>query len=492
MKQARDTTVSEPSPNIRQPPDREMVDIARYVLNGRIDSEEAYHTARYCLMDSIGCGVLALGFPQCRRMLGPVVPGTRVPNGVRVPGTGFEVDPITAAFNIGTMVRWLDFNDTWLAAEWGHPSDNLGAILAVADWVSRKDAANGLEPLKVKDVLTAMVKAYEIQGVMALENSFNQRGLDHVILVKLASSAVAAGMLGCDEEQVINAISQVWCDTGPLRTYRHAPNTGSRKGWAAGDATGRGVFLALQAARGEMGYPTVLTAPKWGFYDRVWGGERFTFQRPYGSYVMEHILFKVSYPAEFHAQTAVGAAIQLHPQVAGRLDEVERVEITTHEAAIRIIDKRGPLHNPADRDHCLQYMTAIGLISGGLRAEDYGEERAADARVDGLREKMKVVENPAFTRDYHDPGKRSIANTVQVFFKGGASTEAVTVAYPIGHRRRRREAIPLLEDKFKNNMATGFSPDRVQALLELFRDQRGLEEMSVPLFMGLLQDREGR
>ena len=479
-------TRHEPPLNVRQPPDQEMVDIARYVLDGPTESDEADHTARLCLMDSIGCGILALKFTECRKMLGPVVPDTIVPHGARVPGTPFQLDPITAAFNIGTMIRWLDFNDTWLAAEWGHPSDNLGANLAVADWISRRNVARGLAPLKMKDVLTAMIKAHEIQGVMALENSFNQRGLDHVILVKLASTAIAAGMLACSEEQIINAISHVWCDLGPLRTYRHAPNTGPRKSWAAGDATSRGVFLALQAARREMGCPTALTAPKWGFYDRIWGGEPFKFQRPYGTYVMENVLFKVSYPAEFHAQTAVEAAVKLHPQVTERLRDIERVEITTHEAAMRIIDKRGPLHNPADRDHCLQYMTAIGLIYGHLTAVDYEDERAADARIDELRGKMEVRENPRFTEDYHDPLKRSIANTVQVFFKGGSGTEAVTVEYPTGHRRRRKEAIPLLENKFEENMATRFPRCHVQELTELFRDQKRLEDTPVHSFLSRL------
>ncbi len=469
--------------NVRPEPDQELVDIAEYVVNYTISSEEAYSTARLCLMDSLGCAILALRFPECRKMLGPLIPGSIVPNGVRIPGTKYELDPITAAFNIGTMVRWLDYNDTWLAAEWGHPSDNLGAILAVADWISRKNVANGQKPLKVKDVLTAMIKAHEIQGVMALENSFNQRGLDHVILVKLASTAVATWMLGGNKEQIIDAVSQVWCDLGPLRTYRHAPNTGSRKSWAAGDATSRGVFLAIQTLRGEMGYPSVLTAPKWGFYDRIWGGERFKFQRPYGSYVMENVLFKVSYPAEFHGQTAVEAAIKLHPQVVNRLDEIERIEITTQEAAARIIDKKGPLYNPADRDHCIQYMTAVALIYGNLTAEDYEDERASDPRIDELREKMVVKENPQFTKDYHDPEKRSIANKVQVFFKDGTATEPVTVEYPIGHRRRRKEAIPLLEQKFKNNMLTRFPARRVDELLKLLKDQKELEEMPVHLFM---------
>lgn len=477
--------MSKSSLNIQQTPDREMVDIAHYILHKTIESDTAYNTAILCLMDSIGCGILALNFPACRKMLGPVVPDTVVPNGARVPGTTFELDPITGAFNIGTMVRWLDFNDTWLAAEWGHPSDNLGAILAVADWLSRTRIGN--DPILVKDVLTAMIKAHEIQGVMALENSFNQRGLDHVLLVKLASAAVTAGLLGCNEAEVINTISQVWCDIGPLRTYRHAPNTGSRKSWAAGDATSRGVFLALHTARGEMGYPTALTAPTWGFYDRFWNGERFTFQRPYGSYVMENILFKVSFPAEFHAQTAVEAAFQLHPEMAHRLEDVDRVEITTHEAAIRIIDKKGPLNNPADRDHCLQYMTAIGLIFGTLTAEHYEAEQAQDPRIDALREKMIVSENPQYTRNYHDPEKRSIANTVQIFFRDGSATEAATVAYPLGHRRRRKEAVPLLEEKFKNNMNTQFPNKKAEELQGLFRNREQLENLAVHDFMGLLR-----
>ncbi len=465
--------------------DSEIVDIADYVLKSRIDSAEAVNTARLCLMDSIGCAILALKFPECRKMLGPIAPDAVCPSGARVPGTAYVLDPVTAAFNIGTTIRWLDFNDTWLAAEWGHPSDNLGAILAVSDWLSRRPS--GTRPKKISDVLTAMIKAHEIQGVMALENSFNQRGLDHVILVKLASCAVAAGLLGCSEEQVANAISQVWCDLGPLRTYRHAPNTGSRKSWAAGDATSRGLFLALQSERGEMGYPTALTAPEWGFYDRIWGGERFRFQRSYGSYVMENLLFKVSYPAEFHAQTSVEAAIQLHPQVSERLDDIDRIEIITHEAAVRIIDKKGPLHNPADRDHCLQYMTAVALIFGDLTAEDYEAERAGDPRIDALRDKMRVVEDPGYTKDYHDPEKRSIANRLQVFFNDGSSTEPVTVEYPIGHRRRRQEAIPLLERKFTENMRTCFADDFVSELLDLLRDSERLEQMPVDQFMGLLQ-----
>lgn len=462
-----------------RPPDSELVDIARYVRNYDVSSEEAFQTARWCLMDSLGCAVLALRFSECAKMLGPVVPGTVVPNGARVPGTDFELDPVTAAFNIGAMVRWLDFNDTWLAAEWGHPSDNLGAILGIADWLSRTRRA----PV-MRDVLTAMIKAHEIQGVMALENSFNARGLDHVILVKLASAAVTAGLLGCDEAQIVDVASQVWCDLGPLRTYRHAPNTGSRKSWAAGDATARGVFLALQTKRGEMGYPTALSAPGWGFYDQMWNGDRFRFQRAYGSYVMENVLFKVSFPAEFHAQTAVEAAFALHEQVAQRIASIQRVEITTHEAAMKIIDKTGPLHNPADRDHCLQYMAAMGLIFGNLTADDYGDERARDARIDALRKKMVVAENAQFTRDYHDPHKRSIANTLQVFFADGSATEATTVEYPIGHRRRRQEAAPLLVEKFTQNASTRFADHRIREMLHLFESPE-LDAMPVCEFMDM-------
>ncbi len=477
---------SDPAPPKGRPDfDSEISDIANYVLTSRVDSPEAVNTARLCLMDSIGCAILALSFPACRGMLGPVASDAARSTGARVPGTAYELDPVAAAFNIGATIRWLDFNDTWLAAEWGHPSDNLGAILATADWLSRRRFRP--RPMNMGDVLIAMIKAHEVQGVMALENSFNQRGLDHVILVKLASCAVTAGMLGCSETQVANAISQVWCDLGPLRVYRHAPNTGSRKSWAAGDATSRGLFLALLSERGEMGYPSALTAPTWGFYDRVWGGERFRFQRPYGSYVMENVLFKVSYPAEFHAQTAVEAAIRLHPQVFTRLDEIDRIDITTHEAAVRIIDKKGTLHNPADRDHCLQYMTAVALIFGDLTAEDYEADRAGDPRIDALRDKMRVAEDPGYTRDYHDPEKRSIANRVQVFFRDGPSTESVAVEYPIGHRRRREEAIPLLERKFTENVRTGFTNAFVEEMLALFRDEARLESMPVGQFMGRLK-----
>ncbi len=467
-------------------PDKEMVDIADYIFDYFPDSEEAYNAARLCLMDSLGCAVLALKFPECTKLLGPVVPGTIVPNGSHVPGTSFVLDPVSAAFNTGAMIRWLDFNDTWLAAEWGHPSDNIGAILAVSEYVSRKNVAEGKEPLIMRDVFTAMIKAYEIQGVMALENSFNKRGLDHVILVKLASSAVCAGILGCDKEMIINAISQVWADLCSLRVYRHAPNTGSRKSWAAGDAASRGVFLAILSSRREMGYPTVLTAPTWGFYERIMDGERFKLRRPYGSYVIENILFKTR-PAEFHGQTAVESAIRLHPEVRNLLNEIERVEIITQKPAISIIDKKGHLNNPADRDHCLQYMTAIGLLFGKLEYEDYEDERASDPRIDMLREKMTVREEPKYTKDYYDPEKRSIANSIQVFFNDGSSTEAVEIEYPIGHRKRREEAVPALREKFHRNLSTRFPSRRLQEIIELFEDSMRLEQMQVPLFMELFE-----
>lgn len=472
--------------NIKPPFDKELVDITHYVLNTAIKSDEAYDTARYCLMDTLGCGLLALRYPECSKLLGPVVPGTQVPHGVRVPGTQFELDPILAAFNIGTLVRWLDYNDTWLAAEWGHPSDNLGGILAVADYLSRQRIAQGKSPLLMQEVLTAMIKAHEIQGILALENSFNRVGLDHVILVKVASTAVITALLGGNETQILNALSLAWVDGQSLRTYRHAPNTGSRKSWAAGDATSRAVRLAFMAMRGEMGYPSVLTAKGWGFYDVSFKGQQFKFQRPYASYVMENVLFKISYPAEFHAQTAVECAIKLHPVIANRLDEIERIDITTQESAVRIISKEGPLHNPADRDHCIQYMVAIGLLFGELNADHYEDKIAQDPRLDNLRSKMKVVENAQFSQDYHDPQKRSIANAIQIFFKDGSNSEQITVEYPIGHRRRRAEGIPVLIEKFNQNLLTRFPRQRAETIMHLCADKARLNGTPVNEFMDLL------
>ncbi|HEX9685599.1 MAG TPA: bifunctional 2-methylcitrate dehydratase/aconitate hydratase [Burkholderiales bacterium] len=471
--------------NVRPKPDKVLTDIADYVCDYRIRSREAYDTARLCLMDTLGCGLEALEYPACTKLLGPVVPGAVVANGARVPGTPYQLDPVAAAFNIGAMNRWLDFNDTWLAAEWGHPSDNLGGILATADWLSRTRLAQGKKPLLVHDVLTGMVKAHEIQGVLALANSFNRVGLDHVVLVKVATTAVVTHLLEGSRDEIVNALSNAWVDGQSLRTYRHAPNTGSRKSWAAGDATSRAVRLALMAVKGEMGYPSALTAKTWGFYDVLFRGKPFKLARPYGSYVMENVLFKISYPAEFHAQTAVEAAIRLHPQVKDRLDDIQRVAITTHESAIRIIDKKGPLGNPADRDHCIQYMAAVGLIKGSLTAADYEDEAAADPRIDRLRSKMTCIENKQWTRDYLDPAKRSIANALQVFFRDGSKTEKVAVEYPLGHRQRRRDGIPQLEAKFRVNLARRFPPKQQDAIVALCLDSRRLAATPVNEFVDL-------
>ena len=475
--------------NVRPAPDSVLVDIADYVLDTRrAQTPLAFETARNCLIDTLGCGLEALEYPACTKLLGPVVPGTIVPNGAKVPGTPYQLDPVQAAFNIGAMIRWLDFNDTWLAAEWGHPSDNLGGILAVADWLSRNAVAAGKKPLTMRDVLLAMIQAHEIQGVIALENSFNKVGLDHVVLVKVATTAVVSRLLGLSRDEIINAVSLAWVDGQSLRTYRHAPNTGSRKSWAAGDATSRGVRLALIAKTGEMGYPSVLTAKTWGFYDVLFKGQPFKFQRPYGSYVMENVLFKISFPAEFHSQTAVEAAMSLHRQLAAMgksAEDIASVSIRTHEACIRIIDKKGPLHNPADRDHCIQYMVAVPLIFGRLTAADYEDAVAADPRIDALRDKITCVEDPQFTRDYHDPDKRSIANALTVTLKDGTVLPEVVVEYPIGHKRRRADGIPLLEAKFRTNLARRFAAKQQQAILSVSLDQQALEAMPVHEYVDL-------
>jgi len=455
--------------NERPQPDKVLVDIADYVLNYRIGNDLAWKTAHYCLLDTLGCGFEALTYPACTKLLGPIVPGTIVPNGARVPGTSFQLDPVQAAFNIGAIIRWLDFNDTWLAAEWGHPSDNLGGILATADWLSRVAVAAGKPPLLMKDVLDGMIRAHEIQGGLALENSFNKVGLDHVLLVKLATAAVAGRLIGLSHEELINALSLVFVDGQALRTYRHSPNTGSRKSWAAGDATSRGVRLALIAKTGEMGYPSVLTAKTWGFYDVSFKGQSFQFQRAYGSYVMENVLFKISFPAEFHAQTAVEAAMTIHAKLAAggkTATDIKKLTIRTHEAAIRIIDKKGPLDNPADRDHCIQYMVAMPLLYGRLTAADYEDRVAADPRIDALRDKIVCVEDPRFTKDYHDPEKRSIANALTVEFLDGTSLPEVIVEYPVGHKRRREEGIPKLLEKFRINLARKFPEKQQRIILE--------------------------
>ena len=446
--------------NVRPDYDRLISDIAEYVFNYEVESELALETAKNCLIDTIGCGLLALQFPACTKMLGPVVEGTSVPFGVRVPGTNYKLDPVKGAFDIGCSIRWLDFNDTWLAAEWGHPSDNLGAILSVSDYVSQKRVEEGNEPLLVRDVLHCMIIAHEIQGILALKNSFNRVGLDHVVLVKVASTAIATKLLGGNLNQIKDAISHAWVDGQSLRTYRHAPNAGSRKSWAAGDATSRAVRLAMIVMQGEMGYPGVLSAPTWGFEDISFNKKQLTLHQKLDSYVMENVLFKISFPAEFHAQTAVEAAVKLHPEIIDRLEEIETVNITTHESAIRIISKVGDLNNPADRDHCLQYMVAIGLLKGDLVAEDYEDDVAADSRIDELRSKMVISEDKRYSAEYHEADKRSIANKIQIYFTDGSSTEAIEVEYPIGHKRRREEGIPVLEKKFKKNLELTFNKEK--------------------------------
>ena len=469
----------------RPQPDALLVNIAAYARDARIDSTLAYETARYCLMDTLACGLQALQYPACTRLLGPVVPGATLAGGARVPGLDFELEPVQAAFNIGAMVRWLDFNDTWLAAEWGHPSDNLGAILALADYLARRAPGSVAAP-RVRDVLTAMIKAHEIQGVLALENSFNRVGLDHVLLVRVASTAVATAMLGGSQEQVVNAVSNAWIDGGALRTYRHAPNTGSRKSWAAGDATARAVRLALIALTGEMGYPSALSAATWGFQDVLFKGRSLVAPQPFGSYVMENVLFKISYPAEFHAQTAVECALQLHPQVRDRLADIERVVIETQEPGVRIIDKTGPLANPADRDHCLQYMTAVPLIFGRLGAADYEDAVAHDPRVDALRSRMVVRENASFTAEYYERDKRYIGNAVQVQFRDGTATARVQVDYPIGHRRRRAEGMPLLVRKFEDSVHAHYAPAQARQIVACFADPQALDGLRVNELMSLL------
>ena len=471
--------------NVRPNPDDVLVKIADYVLDKNIDSSEAYSTARNCLMDTLGCGLLALTFPDCKNLLGPYVEGTSVPGGVRVPGTSFVLDPVKGAWDIGAIIRWLDFNDTWLAAEWGHPSDNLGGILAAADYLSQKNISKGKDSLTMKDVLTGMIKAHEVQGILALENSFNRVGLDHVVLVKVASTAVISSMFGLSKDQTIDALSQAWVDGQSLRTYRHAPNAGPRKSWAAGDATSRALQLVLITQKGQIGYPSVLSAPTWGFYDVQFKGNPFSLPREFDSYVMENVLFKISFPAEFHAQTAVEAAVILHDEIKDRLDEIEKILISTHESAIRIISKEGKLNNPADRDHCLQYMTAIGLLKGNLVAEDYEDDVASDPRVDQLREKMVIEEDERYSREYLEADKRSIANAIQIIFKDGSSTKKVEVEYPIGHRRRREQGIPLLIEKFERNLATQFSPSRSEEILAICSDQATLESTPVTKFMEL-------
>ena len=472
--------------NVRPDPDEVLVKITDYVLNKEINSSEAISTARYCLMDTLGCGLLALTFSDCKDLLGPYVETTSVPNGVRVPGTKYVLDPVKGAWDIGAIIRWLDFNDTWLAAEWGHPSDNLGGILSAVDFISQKNIQQGKDPLTIDDVLKAMVKAHEIQGILALENSFNRVGLDHVVLVKIASTAVISSLFGLSREKTIDALSQAFVDGQSLRTYRHAPNAGPRKSWAAGDATSRAMQLVLLTMKGQIGYPSALTAPAWGFQDVLFKGNQISLPQEFDSYVMENVLFKISFPAEFHAQTAVEAAVKLHTEIKDRVEEIKEIRITTHESAIRIISKEGQLNNPADRDHCIQYMTAIGLLKGDLVAEDYEDDVASDPKIDQLREKMTIIEDERYTREYLEADKRSIANSIEILYTDGTSSEKVEVEYPIGHRRRRDEGIPILVDKFENNLKTQFSEQRSKEILELCLDEEKLRATSVTQFMSML------
>ena len=471
--------------NIRPGYDSVISEIANYVTNFEIESDLALDTARNCLIDTIGCGLLALKFPACTKMLGPVVEGTSVPFGVRVPGTNFKLDPIKGAFDIGCAIRWLDYNDTWLAAEWGHPSDNLGAILSITDFISQQKISKGEDPLTMRTVLEAMIMTHEIQGVLALKNSFNKVGLDHVVLVKVASTALVTKLMGGTKDQIMDAVSQAWVDGQSLRTYRHAPNAGSRKSWAAGDATSRAIRLAMITLSGEMGYPGALSAPVWGFEDVLFDGKQISLPQKFGTYVMENVLFKISFPAEFHAQTAVEAAVTLHPEIIERLDDVKTVNITTHDSAIRIISKEGDLNNPADRDHCLQYMVAIGLLKGNLIAEDYEDDIASDPRIDTLRKKMVINEDKRYSDEYHEADKRSIANKIQIHFNDGSSTEEIEVEYPIGHKRRREEGIPVLEQKFKNNLEITYDSDKCEEIYQLCIDQEKLETTSVTDFQEL-------
>jgi len=471
--------------NVRPDFDKEIKDIANYVLNTRITNEEAWSTVHYTLLDSLACAFMALDYPSCTKLLGPIVPGATLSDGAHVPGTSYQLEPVRAAFNFGAMIRWLDFNDTWLAQEWGHPSDNLGGILMVADYLSRQHLKNKKSPFIMRDVLEAMIKAHEIQGVLALENSFNRVGLDHVILVKIATTAVVTKFFGGDFNTICNALSLAWVDGQSLRTYRHAPNTGSRKSWAAGDATSRGVQLALIAMTGEMGYPSAISAPKWGFSDVLFDEKPLVLKQPFASYVMENVLFKISYPAEFHAQTAVEAAIQLHPDIIDRLNDIEKIVIKTQQSAIRIIDKKGPLYNPADRDHCLQYMTAIGLLFGDLTAKHYEDEIARDPRIDQLRNKMHVVEEKRFSEEYLHPDKRSIGNAIQIYFKDGSSTAEVSIDYPIGHRLRRAEGIPLLKQKFTHSIKQHFPQIQANKILRLTDNPNVIDDMPVNEFVDL-------
>lgn len=472
--------------NVRPAPDTVLVQIADYVDGYKVKSGLAWETARLTLIDTLGCGFEALAYPACTKLLGPVVPATIVPNGARVPGTPFVLDPERAALNCGALFRWLDFNDAFYGATVIHPSDTYGAILPLADWLSRTRASQRKAPLLVRDVLEAGIKAYEVMGGLALENGYTAVGLDHTILVKIAVTAVATRMLGGSRQEIMDAVSNAWLDGHALAAFRRKPNTGSRKSWAAADAASRGVRLALMTMRGEMGYPAPLTAKRWGFYDVLFKGKKFRFQRPFGSYVMENTLFKIPYPTAFHGQSAVEAAIRLHPLVNNRLDDIKRIDVRCHNSSMTILDKTGPLYNPADRDHCMQYMIAVGMIYGEMTAEHYEDHVAADPRIDRLRAKMRLAESKQYEREYHDPAKRTNANSIQVHFTDGSKAPLSEVLYPLGHRRRRKEGIPHVMAKFEKNVARVFAPRQRDRILAACLDQKRLEAMPVHEFADLL------
>lgn len=472
--------------NVRPTPDKVLVEIAQYVDRYAVKSKLAWETARLTLIDTLGCGFEALSYPACTKLLGPIVPGTIVPNGARVPGTPYVLDPERAALNTGALFRWLDFNDAFYGATVIHPSDTYGGIVPIADWVSRTRVARRKEPLLMRDVLEAGIKAYEVMGGLAIENGFTDVGLDHTILVKIGVTPVVTRLLGGTREEIVNALSNAWLDGHALAAFRRKPNTGSRKSWAAGDAASRGVRLALMAVKGEMGYPAALSAKRWGFYEALFKGKPFTFQRPLGSYVMENTLFKIPYPTAFHGQSGVEAAIKLHPLVKDRLDEIEHIDVKCHNSSMTILDKTGPLYNPADRDHCMQYMMAVGMIYGTMTAEHYEDHIAADPRIDKLRAKMKLSESAQFERDYHDPAKRSNANSIHVYFKDGTKAPLSVVEYPLGHRRRRKEGIPAVMEKFEKNVARVFAAKQRGRIMAVCLDQQKLEATPVNEFMDLL------
>lgn len=471
--------------NTRPSPDKVLVQIADYVDRYPVKSALALETARLALIDTLGCGLEALSYPGCTNLLGPLVPGTLVPNGARVPGTPHVLDPERATFNLGVMNRWLDWNDAFYGATVLHPSDSFAGLLAVADWLSRTRVAEGRKPLVMRVVLEAAVKTYEIMGGLALENGFTAVGLDHTLLIKVATAPVVTKLLGGNHEEIVNALSQAWVDGHPLAIFRRKPNTGPRKSWAAGDAASRGVRLALMAVKGEIGCPSALTAKTWGFYPVLFDGKPFRFQRPFGTYVIENTLFKIPYPTAFHGQTGVEAAIKLHPLVKDRLDDIKRVEVRCHNSTMVILDKSGPLHNFADRDHCMQYMMAIGMVFGTMTAEHYYDLIAADPRIDKLRAKMHLAESKQYEREYHDPAMRTNANSIQVHFKDGSKTPLSEVLYPLGHRKRRKEGMPVLAAKFETAVGRVFASKRRDAIVSACLEQKRLEEMPVNEFMDL-------